>query len=71
MNAFSSQAYTYKCLDFAALQLVHSSKPVRHSYHNPTQYDQPDESVTWLKTFRTMNSHLLNDVRSLSHGGVD
>ncbi|XP_065836197.1 small ribosomal subunit protein mS29-like [Oscarella lobularis] len=50
----------------SALQLVHSSKPVRHSYHNPTQYDQPDESVTWLKTFRTMNSHLLNDMTTCS-----
>eukprot|EP00118_Oscarella_pearsei_P018384 m.188388 g.188388 ORF g.188388 m.188388 type:complete len:237 (+) comp39378_c2_seq25:484-1194(+) len=46
-------------------QLVHSRKPVRYSHHNPSHFDQPEESVAWLKHFRAVNSHLLSDIKTL------
>jgi small subunit ribosomal protein S29 len=37
---------------------THSRQELRPSAHHPGTFDQPEAAVTWLKTFRTLNSHL-------------
>ena len=39
-----------------------SGKEVRPSTHLPGTYDQPEAAATWLKTFRTLNSHFTSQV---------
>ncbi|XP_064390617.1 small ribosomal subunit protein mS29-like isoform X2 [Halichondria panicea] len=42
---------------------THSCHELRPSPHNPNTYDQPQESVQWLKNFRTTNSQLLSQIK--------
>lgn len=47
-------------------KIVHSKQNVLPSPGNPERFDQPDEALTWLKMFQTLNGkHLPQVVKKL------
>lgn len=45
---------------------THSAEELRPSSNHPGTYDQPEAAISWLKAFRSLNSHFTSQVHTYS-----